>query len=246
VGGLFGPPFPSLFSDRDIGETEICSLGQQRLTSGFGQGVGEAVSEIQGGGVAALAVLAPGGAGEVGLFGVYGYDLKIRAEHEEIELASSGFTATGFENDSGFEHGGGGDEAGFGGDDVGEEALTFWFVEKNGDEGRGINNHGPFGLCPFFGLPRASIWKPVIVVAEDLVLWPWIKDGHRVHVAKNVIQLAGQDLGAALVLEPVQTFLQGSQDGPGQGFAGLGRDLPSQAFCFHTFDTNGHTARSIP
>jgi hypothetical protein len=35
--------------------------------------------------------------------------------------------------------------------------------------------------------------------------------------------------------------LQGGQDGPGQGFAGLGRDLSSEAFCLHTLDTKGHT-----
>ena len=241
---LFGLRF--LIHGGDIGETEICSLGEQRLAGGLGQGIGEAVTKIQRGGVAAFSVFAPGGAGEIGLFGVYGYDLEIGADDEEIELASSGFAATGFENDSSFEQSGDGDEAGFGRNDVGEKALTFRLAEKNGDEGRGINDHGQFCLCPFFGPPRASVWKPVIVVAEDFVFWPRVKDGHRVYAAKNVIQLAGQDLGAALVFEPVQTLLQGSQDGPGKGFAGLGRDLPGQALGFHALDTKGHKVLSIP
>lgn len=196
--------------------------------------------------MAAFSVGAPGGAGEIGLLGVYGYDLEIGTDDEEIELASSGFTAAGFKDDSGFEHSGGGDEAGFGSDDVGEEGLTFGFAEKNGDEGRGINDHAVSGLCPVFGPARVSIWKPVIVVAEDFVLWPRIEHWHRVHAAEDVIQSAGQGLGAALVLEPVQTLLQGGQDGPGQGFSGLGRDLPSQSFCFHALDTKGHTWCSIP
>jgi hypothetical protein len=237
---------PSLFWDGDIGETEICSFRQQRLAGGLGQGVRETVTKIQGRGMAAFSVFAPGGAGEVGLFGVYGYDLKIRADHEEVELASSGFAAADFENDSGFEHSGGGDEAGLGSDDVGEEALTFRFAEKNGDEGRGINNHAVSGLCAFFGPPRASIWKPVIVIAEDFVFWPRVEDWHRVYATKDVVQLAGQNLGAALVLEPVQTLLQGGQDGPGQGFAGLDRDLSSQALRFHALDTKGHIWCSIP
>jgi hypothetical protein len=196
--------------------------------------------------MATFSVSAPGRAGELSLFGVYGDDLKISSDDEEIKLASSGFTAAGFEDYSGFEHSGGGDEAGFGSNDVVEEALTLWFAEKNGDERRGINDHGLSGLRLVLGLPQASIWKPVIVVAEDFVLWPSIKHGHRVHAAKDVIQLAGQDLGTTLVLEPGQTLLQGGQDGPGQGFAGLGRDLSSHTFCFHALDTNGHTLCSIP
>jgi hypothetical protein len=89
--------------------------------------------------------------------------LEIGANYEEIELSSGGFTAAGFDDYSSFEHSGGGDEAAFGSDDVVEEALTLWFAEKNGDEGRGINNHGLSGILSGlrclghqFGSPSSS------------------------------------------------------------------------------------------
>ena len=53
---------------------------------------------------ATFSVFAPGGAGEVGLFGVHRHDLEIGSDDEEIEFAAGGFTLSSFEDDSSFEY----------------------------------------------------------------------------------------------------------------------------------------------
>src|ERR1039458_1440953 len=106
------------FVDRDIREGEIRSFSQQRFAGRFGEGVREAVTEVEGRRVAAFSVSAPRGAGEIGLFSIYGNDLKINANDEEIEFAAGSVTATGFKNDAGFEHTRSGDEASRGSADV--------------------------------------------------------------------------------------------------------------------------------
>ena len=93
VGGLWAA---FSFVDFYIREAETSSLRQQWFAGEFGEGVGETVTKIEGRWVAALSVFAPGGAGNVGLFGVYGYDLEIGTNHEEIELAAGSVSLPSF------------------------------------------------------------------------------------------------------------------------------------------------------
>ena len=54
--------------------------------------------------MSAFSILAPCGAGEVGLFGLDGYDLQMGTNHEQIELAARRFALSGLKDDSSFEH----------------------------------------------------------------------------------------------------------------------------------------------
>jgi len=168
-GRAYGPPFLGtaiLSVDRDICEIKIRAFSQQRLTGKLGERVGETVSEVQSRGVSTLSVLTPGRAGKVDLIGVYGYDLEIGSDHEEIKLAARGLAQSCFENDSSFEQAGSGDQAASGCSDGVEEFLTLRFREKDGCQGGRINDH-----------IGGSTGKSVVVVTEDLVRSAGIQDG---------------------------------------------------------------------
>ena len=83
--------------DREVRLTEVGALGQERFAGGFGECIRKAVAEIEGGGVPAFSVLAPGGSGQFGLFRVHGNDLQIGAHDEEVEFAASCFALAGFD-----------------------------------------------------------------------------------------------------------------------------------------------------
>jgi len=82
----------------------------------------------------ALSIFSPGGASEIGLFGVDGDDLKIGTNHEEIELAAGGFALPGFNDDSSFKHTRGRHEATSGCGDGVEKCLALRFGEKDSRE----------------------------------------------------------------------------------------------------------------
>ena len=46
--------------------------------------------------MSSLSIFAPGGAGQIGQFGVNGNDREIGANHEEVELAASSLALPGF------------------------------------------------------------------------------------------------------------------------------------------------------
>jgi hypothetical protein len=94
--------------DCDVGEAEIGSLREKRLTGGFGEGIGETVAKIERRRVPAFSIFAPRGAGEVGLFGVYGNDLETGPNNEQVKFTACGLALPSFENDSSFEYSRGG------------------------------------------------------------------------------------------------------------------------------------------
>ncbi len=185
--------------------------------------------------MAAFSVFAPGGAGEIGLFGVYRRDLEIGADDEEVELAARCFALPGFEDDSSFEHARGGYQAGSRSGDGSEEFLALRLAEKDGRESGRVDDH-----------IRRSTGKPVLVVAQDFVCGARIENGQLVDAAKDFLQLVRKNLTSALVPKPRKTLFQGSLDSASQGFSSLGSDLPRQTFCFHTLDTKRHSNCIIP
>jgi hypothetical protein len=205
--------------NRDICEIKIRAFSQQRLTGKLGERIGETVSEVQSCRVSTLSVPTPGRADKVGLVGVYRYDLEIGTNHEEIELAARGLAQSAFENDSSFENTSGGYQAASGCSDGIEEFLTLRFREKDGCKGGGINHHMGW-----------SAGKSVVVVAQDLVRSAGIQDGQLVNATQDLLQLAGEDLTSALMLEPFQAFFQGLLNRRRQRLSGLSGDLAGQAF----------------
>jgi hypothetical protein len=220
--------------DHDVRLTEVGALGEYWFAGRFGQGIYQAVAEIEGGGVVTFSVSAPRGTSEVGLFGVHGDDLQTRADDEEIELAAGGFPLPGFQNDSSFEHSAGGDQARSGSGNRGEKFLTFRLGEENGSEGGRVDNH--------LGLAREA----VLVVAHNFVRRTGIEDWQSIHAAEDLLELTGEDMAPALLLEPVQAFFESLLDGPGQRFTSPFGNFARQPFGFHALDTKCHNESSIP
>jgi hypothetical protein len=188
--------------------------------------------------VTAFSVFTPCGAGKVGLFGVYGHDLQAGANHEEIEFASGSFAPPSLENDPGFEDCSRRDQAIRGCSDGIEKSLALGFGEKDCGEGGSIDDHGCRCLSC---LAR----KPVLVVAEDFVWRAGIQNRKLIHTPEDFFQLAGNDASSALLLEPVEAFLQGFLNGSSQGFPGSFGDLTGEALCFHALDTKCHSINII-
>jgi hypothetical protein len=144
-----------------------------------GESIREAVTEVQCGGMASLAVLAPRGAGDLGLRRVDRNDFELGVMEKELEFAGSGFAEARFEDNAGLDDGSRGDEAGVGGGDEGEEDVTLGLVEEDGDEGGGVDDH------------RALLGQAVLVVAEDVVFGAPIEDGKGVDAADDFTQALG-------------------------------------------------------
>src|SRR5450755_4212342 len=87
----------------DVGETEVFSLGQQFLRRELRQRVGEAVSEVEAGGVAAFAIFAPGRARDLDLLGIHRNHLELCAHQEQVELAAGRFAAFSLKHDAGLQ-----------------------------------------------------------------------------------------------------------------------------------------------
>ena len=73
----------------DVGEFEVAALEEKRFSRGFGQGVGEAVSEVQSCGVVALAESPPDLSRRLRLFGGDRVQFDLRPSQERIEFVAS-------------------------------------------------------------------------------------------------------------------------------------------------------------
>jgi hypothetical protein len=85
----------------------------------------------------------------------------------------------------------------------------------------------------------------VLIVAQGFVRTAGIENRQLVYAAKDFLQLAGEDLTPALLLEPVKAFFEGFLDGSGQGLSGPFGEFASEMFCSHALDTKGHRRISI-
>ena len=83
--------------------------------------------------MAAFSIFAPRGASNVSLLGVYGYDLEIGPDNEEVELAAGGFALSALENHSCFKCGRCRQKAILGRRDGLQKRFSFRFDEEDGD-----------------------------------------------------------------------------------------------------------------
>ena len=184
--------------------------------------------------MATFSEAAPGRTGQVSLFAVDGRDLEIGADDEEIEFAAGRLSLSRFEDDSGFEECRGGNKPGSCARDGLEESLSLWLAKKNGDEGGRVNHQ------------VRSPGEPMVVVAKNFIGGARVHDRKLVHALQNLLKLVGDNSHAALLLKSLEAFFQGFLYRSGDGFSGLGGDLPGQTFGFQTLDTKRHMVSSIP
>jgi hypothetical protein len=216
--------------ERDIGFGEFCAFCQQRLASEFGESVREAIAKVKPGGMPAFSILAPAGTSDVGLFGIEGHHLQIRANREEIEFAAGTFSLTTFQNDSGFENRCSGNKATSVRGNRFQKCLSFRFNKKNGGNCRSVDYH----TC------RTSAGKPVLVVAHDFIGAPRIENRQRINASKYFPQLAQKEIAISLPFQPFEALLKSSFNRPCHRFPGLGGNLSRQAFHLHALDAHSH------
>jgi hypothetical protein len=125
--------------------------------------------------MAAFAVFAPGRSRNFDLFAVYGDQLEIGADNEEVEFAARSLTASGFQNNSCFECVGGGDEPCTVLDDQIEKMLALGL-------GPGKWRPGPRYRSP-------SARRPVLVIAEDFVFRSRVECGKGIHPMQHIFKL---------------------------------------------------------
>jgi hypothetical protein len=174
--------------------------------------------------MAPFAVSAPCGAGGIGLCGVNRDDFELGVVEEELEFAGSGFAEARFEDDSGLDDGGRGDETNVGRGDPGEEEVALGLVEEDGDDGRGVDDH------------RALLGQAVLVVAQDVVFGAPIEDGEGVDAVDDLIQALGAQPDGVALAQAGEALFEGMADGVGEGFACSLRYLPRKALGFFVLD----------
>jgi predicted RNase H-like HicB family nuclease len=133
---------------RDIGFFEILAFEEQRLSCALRKRIGEAVTEVQSGGVTALAEIEEGLARHVRLLDRYRFDDDAGSAEKYIALTAGVRSNLGFDDDGEFQEICGADQAAISGvDELGEQS-GFGLPEKDGGERGGIQNH--------LGRPRSS------------------------------------------------------------------------------------------
>lgn len=98
-------------SGSDVGLGEIVALEQQGLLRQGGEGIGKAITTIKAGGMAPLAVPAPGPAGLIGMLGPDGNNLDFGLMKPQIEFAAPRLAQTRLDHHGGLENCGGGYQA---------------------------------------------------------------------------------------------------------------------------------------
>jgi hypothetical protein len=127
---------------------EVVPLEKERLAGVLGQRVGEAIAEIQSGGVTALAEVVEGLARKVRVLHCDGLDDDAGPAEKHIALANCLRANLAFDDDGEFQEVSSADQAAVCVmNDLGVLG-GLWFVEENGGEGRGVEDH--------LGRPRSS------------------------------------------------------------------------------------------
>lgn len=129
------------------------------------QRVGEAIPEVETGGMTTFAVTPEGGSGDLGVIDHDGYDIHVEPLREEIDLALSMIPVPGLHDDARFDERRGGPSPdglrlqGF------RETRGLRLVLQDRDDGGGIEDHG------------GSARQAVLVVSEDLFVRPVVENG---------------------------------------------------------------------
>ena len=121
---------------------EVGALEEERFGGRLGEGVGEAIAEVQGGGVAAtFAKIAVGFASDACL----GFGDRLNEEFggadEVVEAAAGDRVAATVNYGGGFDVVDGGDAPGLGGGDGLGKRVRFGLIAEDGDEGGRVDDH---------------------------------------------------------------------------------------------------------
>ncbi len=108
---------------------------EERFAGGFGEGVGKAVAEVEGGGMSSFAEVGIGLACNMGLFFGDGFDGDAGAAHQGVELAAAGVFGLSFNDDRGFNEVGRGDARDLGCDNGAGVGFGVAFIEEDREQG---------------------------------------------------------------------------------------------------------------
>jgi len=126
---------------RNIGAAEVLADEQEWLAAGHSQGVGEAIAEVQPGGMATLSVAPPGRSGDLDLFGIDRNHLNFSAVQEKIQLAPSWLPPSSLDDQSALQDVAGGHQPVWVALDRNRERSPLRLVEEHRKNSRAVEDH---------------------------------------------------------------------------------------------------------